>query len=667
MSKKTTAMAAGWLGRAVVCALFGVAAVGCGAELEPGDSGEATADGVRKVVSGKADAWNFRNAPENFRIDLEYRFDQLPDRGQVTHKSWADSYWPYYEDGINARWQGSQVLSPAEKYDKAFNNWMEPDGFMDLKPFNRRTCEWDEAYYQALGPAANHTHRTRGNWLVTNGVDDDRDGVADKDECTQEVATGSRWDLDGIEGWFGVCHAWAPAAIMEEEPLKPVVRNGITFETSDIKALIIAQYDRTSAYMIGGRCNEHEIERDEQGRITNDDCRDINAGSFHLIVTNLLGKYDRPMVIERTTNYEVWNQPFVGYEVTQQREIDVAEAHRLLGVEGDEAGGTGEVHHGIEEGSLEARALLRLANEADLAMLDTEAGLDSRAANNIIRRRAGSDGLLGTDDDLVVRTLAELEAISWVGASTFTQLRDYAMANGYDRGLVAYKYNPKAVRFVEIHMTTEWITESRPMTTPTSNNIEQWTKHDRYRYILELDAEGLIIGGEWVGRGQHPDFLWLPTRPSSGNPFIDLATVREMIAESRADIGGGGEPTTGDTVTVSSDESVAVPDNHPEGVSSTLTVDAAGRVGAVRLSMAIDHSYRGDMQIELRHNGTAVLVFDGGSVEQPWDDGISLENVELDGFGDLDAAGEWTLHMVDTYAADTGTLTGWSLEITTTP
>ena len=36
--------------------------------------------------------------------------------------------------------------------------------------------------------------------------------------------------------------------------------------------------------------DEHEVERDETtGRITSDQCRDLNAGSFHVVMTNLIG------------------------------------------------------------------------------------------------------------------------------------------------------------------------------------------------------------------------------------------------------------------------------------------------------------------------------------------------------------------------------------------
>jgi hypothetical protein len=54
--------------------------------------------------------------------------------------------------------------------------------------------------------------------------------------------------------------------------------------------------------------------------------------------------------------------------------------------------------------------------------------------------------------------------------------------------------------------------------------------------VLEVDARGEIVGGEWVGqsRVEHPDFLWLPLgaqRPLS--PFVELDEVRGLLQESR--------------------------------------------------------------------------------------------------------------------------------------
>jgi hypothetical protein len=63
------------------------------------------------------------------------------------------------------------------------------------------------------------------------------------------------------------------------------------------------------------------------------------------------------------------------------------------------------------------------------AVLDEDAGLDSRAAANIAAHRAGADGVTLTADDNLFDDVAELDAIPYVGALAFDQLIAYAHAH----------------------------------------------------------------------------------------------------------------------------------------------------------------------------------------------------------------------------------------------
>ncbi|MFK7930135.1 MAG: fibrinogen-like YCDxxxxGGGW domain-containing protein [Myxococcota bacterium] len=67
----------------------------------------------------------------------------------------------------------------------------------------------------------------------------------------------------------------------------------------------------------------------------------------------------------------------------------------------------------------ETRLILFVANTADVDELDFDVRLDSRAANNIVDQRPFD-------------TIAELDAVSYVGDSALTKLRDYATANPVD-------------------------------------------------------------------------------------------------------------------------------------------------------------------------------------------------------------------------------------------
>jgi hypothetical protein len=621
---------------------------------------EVTPEGTVKTTAGKADAWNFRNDPARFRTELTYEFSKFPLEAQ-SPVPWAANYWPVYKDSINDRWQGVDVLSPAEKYDVAFNNWEATEDFMKLRPFNTNTCEFDAEYYDQLGPVANFTSKFKGNLKSRNGKDDDRDGISDAEECKSSVEGETNEEkLDGVETWWGICHAWAPAAIMEPEPLAPVTRDGVTFDVSDQKALLMMQWDKSSAYMMGGRCNDKEVERDDiTGRVISSDCRDLNAGSWHVIISNLIGMNNRGMVIERTWNYEVWNQPLFGYKVKHNEEITLERAHELLNLSADTAGGSGELIHGLREGSNTAIGVINLVNGASLSKLDDTVGLDKRGAEAIIAFRSGNDGLIGTDDDDTYRNLTELEDTFFVGEAAFGKLSEYATANGFvpER----YAYNDKAVKFIEIKMSTDWITEQHPLKERTDNVISRYTRHDNYHYILELDAADKIIGGEWVGSSiaSHPDFVWLPVRGAGGNPHLDMDVIRDIVMEGRKSVLG--EAAAGDIFDVASSEKVAIPDNSTDGAVSTIDVPESGKILSMTLDLNIEHTYRGDLSVVLRHGSISIPVYNGRESDSPSSDNVELTSEIVNGFEGSDIKGQWEVFVVDGAGADVGAITGWSL------
>ncbi len=617
----------------------------CG-DANPTDGDAALkSDVAKKTLNDKADRWNYRNDPARFRMQFDYKLDNLPSEGSTEKIAWAASYWPVYKDGINHRWQGHDILSPAEKYDKAYNGWEPDENFMDLKPFDLDTCEFDEAYYDQLGQAATHVTHNNGNFRAHNGIDDDGDGVEDKDECQEHEDNVT--DYDGIETWFGICHAWAPAAVLEDEPLKAVEHNGVRFETSDIKALLIQQYDRTSAYLMGGRCNEDELERDDTGRIIKEECRDLNAGSWHVAITNLLGKDKRAFVIERTTNYEVWNQPLIGYTITAQNEISANEAVSLLNLD-RVSEGNGEFVHGIEEESDEAKAILEFVNTATFTQLDDDARLYRNAASNITFARPFA-------------TLASLDEVPQVSARAFESLAQYVSENGLV-GIDAYIYNQETVKFVEIEMTTDWVTESHPRIGATTPINSRYVRHDSYHYILELDANDEIIGGEWVGSSNtaHPDFIWTPTGQTSGNPYISIDEVRNLIALSREDVVTPGD---GEVFIYSDATTIAIPDADPAGISSVLTSTDPGTVRRVTISVDIDHTYRGDLLIQLRHGSGIATIFDGQIMPNASSENIIITDQLVEGFLGSQIEGEWEILVVDTTSVDSGSLNSWSLNV----
>src|SRR5262245_43779121 len=97
---------------------------------------------------------------------------------------------------------------------------------------------------------------------------------------------------------------------------------------------------------------------------------------------------------------------------------------------------SGKADGGIDEGSPEAIGVLRLVNDPaeTAATLKSGAGITTRVAGNIVKHRNGADGAVGTADDDEYDTLAELDAIPYVGPATLNALVERARELGYVAG-----------------------------------------------------------------------------------------------------------------------------------------------------------------------------------------------------------------------------------------
>lgn len=216
-------------------------------------------------------------------------------------------------------------------------------------------------------------------------------------------------------------------------------------------------------------------------------------------------------------------------------------------------------------------------------------------------------------------------------------------------------------------MTIDYLVEHNPSPTRTDMIVERYTQQQEYHYILEIDKEGKVLGGEWVGESitAHPDFVWMAVKSVQANPSLDPVKVRELVKKSRAQVLGDGMMPVVQSKTYTSMGSATIPDNKPEGVDSTIVVDATGSVTSVKLDLDIKHTYRGDLFVELRHGGIVRAVFDGRDIADGWQDDVKLSAQLIEGYEGAKAEGEWTLHVYDMAAQDKGVLNAWSLTVET--
>lgn len=269
-----------------------------------------------------AELYNSANNPNNFNriagINLIRKFDALPVQGGLSDNrlGWSESYWPSNRGGIAYRW-----------------NHPDPQPFKYRLHTKEEIRSMSSDEMSKLSPAELYDIANDDfNYTLTRNT-------------LRKYSARDLW-------WEGICHGWAQAASHYPEPAPVIVtsKSGVKvpFGSSDVKALLAMH----EAYNFGGkfafvgvRCRASgkvEGEGDERDRNPNPpsheiaeapDCRDVNAGGFHVVITNMLGVLGKGFVADIDRFGDVWNQPITGYSFTTAGEETVTPEHRSSGVE----------------------------------------------------------------------------------------------------------------------------------------------------------------------------------------------------------------------------------------------------------------------------------------------------------------------------------------------
>jgi hypothetical protein len=217
---------------------------------------------------------------------------------------YPDTYWPFSAggndvNGIDAHWQGAGVASPLEKYMAL----VKPGDAAALK----EAKDWERK---------NH-------------------GV----------------DVPKVESWFGHCPGWTGAALSNRPILHPVFaksdgQGGIEacaqgaagctkLEIGDVNALMAEAYVSGNSKFIGARCDTKpdKVKRDKFGRITQEGCQGVNAGTLLVVANTLMKQRHTGFAIDAQNEFntaEIWNQPSYRYTVNEYSSMTEAEASKAV-------------------------------------------------------------------------------------------------------------------------------------------------------------------------------------------------------------------------------------------------------------------------------------------------------------------------------------------------
>ena len=229
------------------------------------------------------EAWKGFSDPEIMSSGFTHRLSDLPLNGQIAidPKGWSGDYWSAKKGGINYRWNapvktGYKLESPSKAL------------AMSLGQEELRTLAPTEKFDLLMG---------RYSYPLVKEAE----------------GTASKLASD----WAGICHGWAPATLYHNEPLAKVLTNPdgiqVPFGSGDIKALLsyyYAFYNKGDVGQVGLRCFFGRW----LGGAGRGCGEDLNAGAFHIVLTNKIGLQQEGFVMDIDRWRQVWNHPAIAYE-----------------------------------------------------------------------------------------------------------------------------------------------------------------------------------------------------------------------------------------------------------------------------------------------------------------------------------------------------------------
>ncbi len=253
--------------------------------------------------SNLKERWNSLNNPIRFSSAYNFIWPDLPKEGKLDFTPWPDSYWPSYAGGIADRWNYHDDNSPnsdsgsdAFKYDLYTLEQLKKMSLEDLKK---------------LSPAEKYDIF-----------------VGDYDYPTVKRER-RRTDPDR-PSWEGLCHGWAAAALNFKEPGAITLEgaNGINvpFGASDVKGLLTyyqGEISESPFHMLGARCEVASDAKPED--INSIECRDTNAGAFHVVIANQIGLLKEGFVADLSRYQEVWNYPIYSFKTKEIKTLPPSE------------------------------------------------------------------------------------------------------------------------------------------------------------------------------------------------------------------------------------------------------------------------------------------------------------------------------------------------------
>ncbi len=505
------------------------------------------------ATSAVKDTWNEANNPVIMMAvnnEFETNFDKLPKSGRPEKMPWSDHYWPTYHGGISYRWgdtktkQLDKIVSGSS--DNEFAGQLDDDETLQhmrsevlgYNPYTKdqlQALSADErkALIATLSPAEKYdiyrgdfdyptvrSERARTRILTTLRTIPGT--IEEPFKENRDYTKGAK-----IPTWYGICHAWAPATILFDEPgpLTLMSKDGfdVPMAASDVKALLSHAIDRSPSQQrtqsfLAERCNNDLSDSTKNKLFAMIDA--LKPGSMDSINEQIkamldLNKFDTETDLAVASYFFSFapssEEAKVGFQTIFQRlqnqlQAGSARRNKLAVIYSD------SMKNFAEAGKPENLDLNKLKDAVagavkTAACTDTNAGAFHLVISNLMGIQKKSFGVDITRDAEVWNQAAAAYSSKVMKSFSGDQISTDAAPGTVKELLIQTEFRYTTEEMPGWNRYGDNVKLQRYHVPAGDTYIENGRRIRAFRYRLELDAKNNIIGGSWVSESR-PDFLW---------------------------------------------------------------------------------------------------------------------------------------------------------------
>jgi hypothetical protein len=492
----------------------------------------ASIAGAAGIIAGGVDD------PRSFdttwhKANYNWHFNALPLKGSVenNHIPWADSYWPMQRGGMSYRWREFQDETsevPLHANDRKKQ-------FFQVHRYSR-----EELLRMSSGERRE---------LVAKLSPLEKYSLLIGDYDYKLVNKFSKSGDASLSSWQGYCHAWAPVSLHYSEPNPVTAQNQdgieIDFGSSDIKAVMISSYAERVKVSFNSFINGI-------GRRIGNVFKRIGGAAVADPDATFVGQRCTKRFLYPTTKIRNGKEVFSDY--------------------GDPSGIQDSEYQGVVEAFRDKALALRffpeggpaptdpefvrkvMANKEDPACRDVNAG----AFHIVIGNQLGLNRegfLIDKTRDVEVWNQPvfryDSDVVGWSGPEAgaspgtdrvvrvktrlyFADDTDYGWAFWFPT--LPSLFGIQSPFLSEYERYQQFLIREGDQTEP-GKYPEGILDYADYEYKLDLDRDGVILGGEWI-TFDRPDFLWLFRKTGFTGDYAKLNSIyRPVVLPEGVELG----------------------------------------------------------------------------------------------------------------------------------